>query len=79
MTFSSFSCPPERLARLFHAGREGWKQRAAAKQKEIRYLRVKVRDLAASREFWKQRALQDRTARADAATPSSTSPTHLGG
>jgi glycine/D-amino acid oxidase-like deaminating enzyme len=68
MNLSSYRCPPVRLARLFHRSRDLWKQRAAAKQDEIRYLRVKVRDLAASRDFWKQQALQARHARAASAT-----------
>jgi hypothetical protein len=34
-----------------------WKARSAAKHREIRALRVKVRDLQISRDLWKQRAL----------------------
>jgi hypothetical protein len=34
-----------------------WKNRAATKQGQILYLRVRVRDLHASRNYWKQRAL----------------------
>jgi chromosome segregation ATPase len=45
-----------RQARLFYHSRELWRQRAAEKQREIRALRVKVRDLAASREHWKGEA-----------------------
>lgn len=37
--------------------RQKWKDRAAAKHREIRALRVEVRDLRASRDLWKQRAL----------------------
>ena len=33
-----------------------WKARSAAKHREIRALRVKVRDLQISRDLWKQRA-----------------------
>jgi len=36
--------------------RDGWKERAAEKQQEIKRLRVTVRDLIASREQWKERA-----------------------
>jgi hypothetical protein len=71
MKLSDYRCPPARLARLFRHSCDLWKQRAAAKQVEIRYLRVKVRDLQASRDFWKQQALQARQALADAAVPDS--------
>jgi hypothetical protein len=37
--------------------REKWKDRVAAKHREIRSLRVKVRDLQISRDLGKQRAL----------------------
>jgi hypothetical protein len=36
--------------------RDGWKERAAKKQQEIKRLRVTVRDLINSREQWKERA-----------------------
>lgn len=58
MDLSSYRCPLPRLVHLFYRGRALWKQRAAAKQDEIRRLRVKVRDLTASRDYWKQQALQ---------------------
>jgi len=58
MDLSSYRCPLQRLVHLFYHGRDLWKQRAAAKQDEIRRLRVKVRDLTASRDYWKKRALQ---------------------
>lgn len=45
-----------RLVRLFHNSREQWKQRAADKQKKLRALETKVRDLSTSREQWKRRA-----------------------
>jgi hypothetical protein len=50
-----------RQARLFRQGRERWKRRCAAKQAEIRALRVRIRDLEASRARWKQAALQNRS------------------
>lgn len=46
-----------RLARTFQKSREQWKERAAAKQKKLRAMEVKVRDLSASRDHWKQRAM----------------------
>jgi hypothetical protein len=45
-----------RQARLFYHSRELGRQRAAEKQQQIRALRIKVRDLAASREHWKEHA-----------------------
>ena len=52
-----FKSPVSRLARLFHKGRDNWKEKALEKQKKIRALEIKVRDLSASREQWKKRAL----------------------
>jgi len=42
---------------LFEKGRDNWKEKAIVKQKKIRALEIKVRDLSASREEWKNRAL----------------------
>jgi hypothetical protein len=52
-----FKSPTSRLVRLFRAGRDNWKQKALEKQKKLRALEIKVRDLSASREYWKKRAL----------------------
>ncbi|PSB00470.1 hypothetical protein [Merismopedia glauca] len=52
-----FKSPTSRLARLFRAGRDNWKEKALGKQKKIRALEIKVRDLSASREYWKNRAI----------------------
>ncbi len=46
----------KRRVRQLERARNGWKSRCAAKQDEIRYLRVKSRDLALSRERWKSLA-----------------------
>lgn len=46
-----------RLAHLFKKGRELWKNRALERQKIIKALMIKVRDLSKSRDNWKQRAL----------------------
>lgn len=73
MDLSAYRCPLRRLVHLFYHGRDLWKQRAAAKQDEIRRLRVKVRDLTVSRDYWKQQALQARQA------PSQAPPFPLGG
>jgi hypothetical protein len=56
MDIAEYKTPPPRLLRLFARSRDTWKRRVAAKQNEIRRLRVRVRDLEASREFWKRRA-----------------------
>ena len=45
-----------RLARLFRKSREQWKKRSADKQKKLRGLETKVRDLSKSRDQWKERA-----------------------
>jgi hypothetical protein len=42
-----------RKTRKLQASRDRWKHRSAAKQEEIRQLRVTVRDLFNSREYWK--------------------------
>ena len=52
-----FKSPVSRLARLFQKGRDSWKEKALARQKKVRALEIKVRDLSVSREHWKQRAL----------------------
>jgi hypothetical protein len=52
-----FKSPTSRLARLFRAGRDNWKEKALEKQKRLRALEIKVRDLSASREYWKNRAI----------------------
>ncbi len=52
-----FKSPVSRLARLFQKGRDSWREKALDKQKKVRALEIKVRDLTASPEHWKQRAL----------------------
>jgi hypothetical protein len=37
-------------------GSDTWRERCAEYQKEIRYLKIKVRDLEESRNHWKQAA-----------------------
>ena len=38
--------------------REKWKQRALLKQKKLRAMEIKVRDISLSREKWKEKALK---------------------
>ena len=52
-----FKSPVSRLARLFHKGRDNWREKALEKQTKMRSLEVKIRDLSNSRENWKSRAL----------------------
>lgn len=52
-----FKSPVTRLARLFHKGRDNWREKALEKQAKVRNLEVKIRDLSTSRENWKARAL----------------------
>jgi hypothetical protein len=67
-----------RQARLFRQSRERWKQRCAAKQDEIRYLRIRLRDLEASRARWKQVALQNRLRSESLPTTTALAETNLG-
>ena len=52
-----FKSPVSRLARLFHKGRDNWREKALEKQSKVRSLEIKIRDLSNSRENWKARAL----------------------
>ena len=45
-----------RLVRFFQKSRNNWKARSAAKQKRIKALEIKVRDLTESRNYWKKTA-----------------------
>ncbi len=47
-----------RLIRLFKQSRENWKETALERQKQLRALEIKVRDLSGSRENWKKRAMK---------------------
>lgn len=58
MPLTSVPITYARQARLCRHSRDRWKQRCAAKQAEIRYLRVRIRDLQTSRDRWKQQALR---------------------
>ena len=57
MGLAEFKSAPARVVLMLTRSREKWKARVAAKQGEVRRLRVKVRDLEVSREYWKRRAL----------------------
>ncbi|WP_144873094.1 hypothetical protein, partial [Hyella patelloides] len=47
-----------RLVYLFKDGREKWKERALSKQKKLRAMEIKVRDLSLSRDKWQEKALE---------------------
>ena len=51
-----FKSSENRLVRLFLKSRERWKENSANKQRKIRSLEVKVRDLSSSRDSWKSKA-----------------------
>lgn len=57
MGLAEFQSTPARVVSRLTRSRAKWKERVAAKQREIRRLRVKVRDLERSRDAWKQKAL----------------------
>jgi predicted nucleic acid-binding Zn-ribbon protein len=65
---------PMRRLRALTASRQKWKDRVAAKHREIRSLRVKVRDLQVSRDLWKQRALATENSDAEAVSPGEAGP-----
>lgn len=69
----STSSPASRMRALTRS-RQKWKDRVAAKHREIRFLRVKVRDLQVSRDLWKQRALATENANTEAASPGEARP-----
>ncbi len=55
---NEYKSPVSRLARLFKHSRDKWKERSKAKQKKIRTLETKVRDISRSRSHWKEKAKQ---------------------
>jgi len=71
MDVDAYRTSPARLARLLLESRRKWEERVAAKQREIRRLRVRVRDLEASRQCWRDRAS---AAPAAEATPAGKAP-----
>jgi len=53
-----FKSAESRLVRLFQKSREQWRKRATEKQKKMRGMEIKIRDLSASRDSWKMKALE---------------------
>ena len=58
MKLKSYKSSARRLARFFEQSRNKWRAHAAEKQKKLRALETRVRDLEQSRAKWKGRALQ---------------------
>lgn len=52
-----FKSEDSRLAKLFKKSRELWKKRATEKQRKMRGMEIKIRDLSVSRDNWKEKAL----------------------
>src|SRR5262249_32647528 len=52
-----FRSPKRALAHCFRISRDRWKLKATQRRQEVRALRVRLRDLLASRHLWKQKAL----------------------
>ena len=53
---SEYKSSDKRLVMVFKDSRERWKKNAAIKQKKLRSLSVKARDLSISRDSWKAKA-----------------------
>lgn len=56
LTMDSFKSSNNRLVNFFKSSRDKWKQKAATRHKEIRALKIKVRDLQKSRDNWKNKS-----------------------
>jgi hypothetical protein len=52
----SFKSSSNRLVNFFKSSRDKWKQKAIARHKEVRALKIKVRDLQESRNNWKSKS-----------------------
>jgi hypothetical protein len=55
-TMKKFKSSTSRLVHFFQKSRDSWKVRSADKQKRIKALEIKVRDLTESRDYWKNKA-----------------------
>jgi hypothetical protein len=58
MKLKGYKSSASRLARFFEGSRDKWRAHAGEKQKKVRALETRVRDLERSRAKWKGRALQ---------------------
>jgi hypothetical protein len=65
-----YSSPRHKLISFFHVGRNRWRERAKTYQEEIRSLKVRVRDVEASRDHWRAKYYQSQSgAGAEAVEP----------
>lgn len=65
MKIKGYKSSASRLARFFERSRDKWRGHAAEKQKKLRALETRVRDLERSRAKWKGRALHAEQALAE--------------
>ncbi|MDM8559195.1 hypothetical protein [Candidatus Parabeggiatoa sp. HSG14] len=52
----NYKTPVDRLVRIFKKSLESWKNKALERQKQLRSMGIKLRDLTISRDIWKKRA-----------------------
>ena len=71
MKIKGYKSSASRLARFFEGSRDKWRAHAAEKQKKLRALETRVRDLERSRAKWKGRALQAEQVLAEGKAPKS--------
>ena len=55
LKMEQYKSSEKRLAKWFEESRDSWKEKAMLRQKELRALEVKIRDLENSRDNWKER------------------------
>lgn len=58
MNKEAYSSPQHKLVSFFRDSRDHWRQRAKTYHEEIRTLKVRVRDLEASRDHWRGKYFQ---------------------
>ena len=56
LKMEQYKSSEKRLAKWFGESRDSWREKALLRQKELRALEVKIRDLENSRDNWKERA-----------------------
>ena len=53
---TQYKSPDKKLVVFFEDSRDNWRDKAEGRQKKIRDLNTKIRDLTHSREQWKEKA-----------------------
>lgn len=56
LVVDNFKSSNNRLVNFFKSSRDKWKQKAIGRHKEVRALKIKVRDLQESRDNWKNKS-----------------------